>query len=541
MSNAWSTYYCLIKNNLIKQMRSYSFLIVVLLTLFLGYACVPSPSSGYQVFYIGGVRGIYNSAWLGGMVTMMSTLLLWLFAFFMLRSQVSEDQRLKVGQIIASTPVSNFRYIFSKAISNYVVLLVIELLLFLAFMGMQLIRGEDYYIHIADYLQPFAFIVMPSLLVLAALTVLFDVMPGLKGVVGNIIFFALWVCCSIVSIATPNSLLDVFGLDIIRSDMVREATLKYAFLTASEEGGSFGYYPVESIGPTFVWHGVEWSPSLLIYRLAWVGIAVLLILVSSLVFNRFRTKENAKRSHIPVIYEPKKGVAAKPDHSHEYRLSPVKKEKRVRMMRLVRAEICMMLKDCSIWWYLLVLGSMAASLLIPLENVQSWLPVLALWPIAIWSQMGTREKFYFTRELLMSSCSPLKRFFAVWVSGILITLLVFSGALVHFILDGQWAHLTAWLVSVLFVPTLAMALGTLSGTRKMFEVVYMLWWYMGAVNNLPNLNFLGAGTSQSLLYGILTCLLLIMALVGQQIKAGVLGGSAAKGNNSKHYDKGGVS
>lgn len=146
------------------------------------------PSSGYQVFYIGGVRGIYNSAWLGGMVTMMSTLLLWLFAFFVLRSQVSEDQRLKVGQIIASTPISNFRYIFSKVISNYVVLLVIELLLFLAFMGMQLIRGEDYYIHIADYLQPFAFIVMPSLLVLAALTVLFDVMPGLKGVVGNIIF-----------------------------------------------------------------------------------------------------------------------------------------------------------------------------------------------------------------------------------------------------------------------------------------------------------------------------------------------------------------
>lgn len=201
----------------------------------------------------------------------------------------------------------------------------------------------------------------------------------------------------------------------------------------------------------------------------------------------------------------------------------------------------MMLKDCSIWWYLLVLGSMAASLLIPLENVQSWLPVLALWPIAIWSQMGTREKFYFTRELLMSSCSPLNRFFAVWVSGILITLLVFSGALVHFILDGQWARLTAWLVSVLFVPTLAMALGTLSGTRKMFEVVYMLLWYMGAVNNLPSLNFLGAGTSQSLLYGILTCLLLIVALVGQQIKAGVLGGSSAKGNNSKHYDKGGVS
>ncbi|GAA0133850.1 hypothetical protein YSY43_06900 [Paenibacillus sp. YSY-4.3] len=523
MSNVWGIYYCLVKNNLIKQMRSYSFLVVVLLTLLLGYASVPSPSSGYQVFYIGGVRGIYNSAWLGGIVTMMSTLLLWLFAFFMLRSQVSEDQRLKVGQIIASTPVSNFRYIFSKVISNYVVLLVIELILFLAFMGMQLIHGEDDFIHIADYLKPFVFIVMPSLLVLAAWTVLFDVMPGLKGVVGNIIFFALWVFFSIVSIAAPSSLLDVFGLDIIRSDMVREATLKYAFLSMSEEGGSFGYYPVEGTSPTFVWHGVEWSRSLLIYRLAWAGIALLVILVSSLVFNRFRMKENANRNHVLVIYESKKDAAAKPENSHEYKLSPVKREKRVRMTRLIRAEMFIMLKDCSIWWYLLVLGSMAASLLISLENVQSWLPVLALWPIAIWSQMGTREKYYFTRELLMSSCPPLKRFFAGWISGILITLLVFSAALVHFILDGQWAHLTAWLVSVLFVPTLAMFLGTISGTRKMFEVIYILWWYMGAVNDLPYLNFLGTATNYALLYGILTCVLLIVALVWQQIKAGALG------------------
>ncbi|WP_055108690.1 ABC transporter permease [Paenibacillus ihumii] len=541
MSNMWSVYYCLIKNNLIKQTRSYSFLIVVLLTLFLGYACVPSPSSGYQVFYIGGVRGIYNSAWLGGMVTMMSTLLIWLFAFFMLRSQISEDQRLKVGQIIAATPVTNFRYIIGKAISNYVVLLVIELILFLAFMGMQLIRGEDYYIRFADYWQPFVFIVMPSLFVLAALTVLFDVVPGLKGVVGNMIFFAIWVFFSIVSIATPNSSLDVFGLDIIRSDMVQEAMKEYSFLSTSEEGGSFGYYPVEGNSPTFVWQGVDWNSSLLIDRLIWVGVALLIILISSLVFNRFRMKDNSKRSYVPVIYEPKKGIAVKSAKSHDFTLSPVKKEKGVRIARIIRAEMYIMLKDCSIWWYLLVLGSMAASLLIPLEKVLSWLPVLALWPIAIWSQMGTREKYYFTRDLLLSSCPPLKRFLAVWIAGILITLLVFSGALVHFALDGQWTLLTAWLVSVLFIPTLAMALGTLSGSRKMFEVVYILWWYMGAVNDLPYLNFLGGETNHSLLYGILAGILLIAALIGQQIKAGVLTAGGASKSKSKQYYKGGVS
>ena len=75
----------LLRINLIKQMRSYSFLLVIGITLLIGYVSVPAASDGYEVFYIGGVRGIYNSAWLGGMLTMLSTLVLWLFGFYMLR------------------------------------------------------------------------------------------------------------------------------------------------------------------------------------------------------------------------------------------------------------------------------------------------------------------------------------------------------------------------------------------------------------------------------------------------------------------------
>lgn len=66
----------LMKGSICKQIRSYSFLIVIAFSLFLGYACVPSSSDGYEIFYIGGVRGLYNSAGLGGMAAMLSTMLL---------------------------------------------------------------------------------------------------------------------------------------------------------------------------------------------------------------------------------------------------------------------------------------------------------------------------------------------------------------------------------------------------------------------------------------------------------------------------------
>ncbi|MBU3570741.1 hypothetical protein IUK39_11225 [Priestia aryabhattai] len=520
--NTIQSYFYLMKNNLIKQMRSYSFLIVVGISIFIGYACVPSAAAGYEVFYIGGVRGIYNSAWLGGMVAMLSTLLLWLFGFYMLRSQISDDQRFKVGQIIAATPISNIRYISSKVLSNFLVLIVIELIMIFAFMAMQLIRGESYEFNLLSYFAPFLFIALPSLLVLASLTVLFDVIPGLKGIIGNIIFFCLWIFFSVISIASPNSFWDLYGLDAIRSDMVEEAAKKYSFIATSKEGGSFGYYPIEGKVSTFNWQGVDWDTHILTQRIAWVIIALILIIVSSMVFNRFKKQKQNKFEGKLSLFEDKKSLVTKTELQSGFKLSPIQKERSIRLSRLISAELRIMLKGYSIWWYLLVLGSIAGSLFLPLNKIMSWLPFAMILPIAIWSQMGTREKHYFTRELILSSCPPLYKFFAVWISGVFITLLVSSGVLIHFLMEGQITNFGSWVIGALFVPTLSLALGIISGSRKLFEVIYMLWWYLGPVNDLPYLDFLGISTSHQVMYLILIVLFLLLAITIQQMQTGNL-------------------
>ncbi|HMZ08252.1 MAG TPA: hypothetical protein PK078_11585, partial [Anaerolineales bacterium] len=43
-----------------------------------------------------------------------------------------------------------------------------------------------------------------------------------------------------------------------------------------------------------------------------------------------------------------------------------------------------------------------------------------------------------------------------------------------------------------FIPSLALALGVWSGTSKPFEIVYLTFWYLGPLNNVPNLDFIGA-------------------------------------------------
>lgn len=534
-------YYYLVKNNLIKQMRSYSFLLVVALTIFLGYACVPTASDGYEVFYIGGVRGIYNSAWLGGMAAMLSTLLLWLFGFFMLRSEISEDQRLKVGQIIASNPISNLRYVSIKAVSNFVVLLVIDMILVVAFMAMQLFRGEDVAIQLGGYLLPFLFITLPSLFVLAAFTVLFDVFPGLKGVIGNLIFFALWMFFSVISIASPKSLWDMFGFHVILGDMVEEATVKFEFLKNSQEGGSFGYYPIEGAVRTFVWQGVEWDIQLLALRLIWVIAAIVLIQISSLLFIRFKSQKEGVGRAKPSIFENRQALPQV--DFRDIKLSSVQKEGKIRLNRLIKAELTIMLKSFSIWWYLLVGVATAGYLFIPLDKIQGWMPIAMLFPLSIWSQMGTRERHYFTRDILKSSCSPFYKFMVVWFSGIIVTLIISLGPLIHFVLEDRLTSVYSWMVGALFIPTLALALGYWSGSRKLFEVLFMLWWYMGPLQDIPYMNFLNGPMKNVKLYSIFTVVLFLIAFAGLQVREGGLlvdRVSSAHKELRRDYSKGGT-
>ena len=91
---------------------------------------------------------------------------------------------------------------------------------------------------------------------------------------------------------------------------------------------------------------------------------------------------------------------------------------------------------------------------------------------------------------------------------------------VNLVLAGDWLHLLAWGTGALFIPTLALALGVWSGSNKLFEVVYMLWWYAGPINRVESLDFMGTGSdlqlSKVLGYGLFTILLFALAVIGRK-------------------------
>jgi hypothetical protein len=78
---------------------------------------------------------------------------------------------------------------------------------------------------------------------------------------------------------------------------------------------------------------------------------------------------------------------------------------------------------------------------------------------------------------------------AAWLAGVLATaLLVLAGA-VAFLSNGDLPGLAGWAGAVVFVPTLALALGVFSSGSRVFEVVYVIWWYMGPIQRIYGMDF----------------------------------------------------
>jgi hypothetical protein len=159
----------------------------------------------------------------------------------------------------------------------------------------------------------------------------------------------------------------------------------------------------------------------------------------------------------------------------------------------------------------------------PTDMVRPYL-LLAIWvwPVLIWSQMGTRERRHNTEQMVFSAPHTVSRQIpAMWLAGAILTVIAGSGAWMHLALAGETQSLLVWFVGALFTPALALTLGVWSGSSRAFEAVYLLLWYVGPANQVPALDYAGLtaeGIAMSMpaVYLVLTASMLALALAGRK-------------------------
>lgn len=347
MVNVLQRFLTLSYYNLIQVMRTYQFLILLGLVVALGYFLVPPADAGYQTMYVGEVRSVYNSAWIGAVAALSSSLFLWPFGFYLLRSQITEDKQQGVGSFLVSSPIGNLQYLFSKMISNFFTLAIMGLVLELAFMVMQLIRREETRLVLSDYLLPYIWMVLPSMLVLAALTILFDIIPFLRGVMGNTIFFSLWTAISALSFSGVGYV-DIFGTQFIFAEIMQG--IKHDFPTIKETSVNFGYQTAKSL-LTFDWSEIRWSIDILTERLIWLLVTTCLFLIGGLFFRRksllpLEKKIQQSEANDPIIDHFKES----PPVLENIHLPLAGEERKHSFYHLIHLELKLIFQEVPVWW-----------------------------------------------------------------------------------------------------------------------------------------------------------------------------------------------
>ena len=489
--------YQIARADFLERVRRYSFLVTLLLAMYLGYLA----ATGKIMLQVGNMRGVYNSAWIGALMSLVATTFLSLAGFYIVKNTIERDRATRVGEILASTPISKIVYMIGKWLSNFAVLSVMILILAVSGIAMQFWQGEDSHVEVWKLLSPFLLLALPAMAVTAAVAALFETIPWLQGGLGNVVYFFVWVAGLAVPTSSgatgATSLFDWPGLGIVWQSMRTAAKSPNNSSSFSLDIGSF-----DLVHSTFLWNGIAWTGAMVLWRMAWIGVALLLVTFSALLFDRFdparRGLRDSRRKpppEIPVQDEPT------PVTQPTVTLTPLARvPASFRFGTMLTAELRLMLKGQKWWWYAgaLLLFGLSAMLRAPQARGMA-LAVAWIWPVLLWSAMGVREKRDQTSQLLFSAPHPIARqLSAVWCAGVVLAIMSGGGFALRLLSSGDLRGVLAWGIGAIFIPTFALALGVWSASSKPFEIVYTLLWYVGPMHATIPLDFMGSAQQTAL-------------------------------------------
>jgi hypothetical protein len=491
-----------VRADLLERTRRTSFLVAAALLAMASFFFVPPAGAPYTIIDLGGFRGVYNAAWVGAMLTVLFADFFVLFGFYYVRGSISDDVRSGVGQLITATPTRRAIYLFGKWLSGWLRLSLLALGGTLMGLVMLLGRGEMRAFDLEGLFVPLVVLILPLLALSAACAVLFDVVRPLRGVVGSALFLFLFLAVASGAVISNR---DLYGSGVLLSSIA--AACADAYGAACAERPAVGLVALDGAPQLFTWPGMVWTPGLIVSQALWLGASLLIVGAALLLFRGFGAdqelqgradREAAAHGDTDGLGAPP--VAAKPSPAVRGGNS---------FGRVLLAEVRLALRGRPWWWYAVAAGLIITSALAPMEVTLTWLlPIAWIWPLAIWSALGARERMYGTDAIVFTTPQPLLRQLpARWLAGVIVTALAGVGAAVALMLAGAGGGLFAWAATAALIPALALALGSWSGGPRLFEVLYLILWY-AALNGVPGLAFVAAAVPESLVRLLFVALLL---------------------------------
>lgn len=462
-----------------ERVRRPAYAVVLLAAVGLGYLAAPAAGAHWTIVNAGDYRGVYGSAYIGAVTALAGALWLSAAGFYVVRTAIARDEHTGVGQLLAATPLRTSTYLVGKFLSNLLVLGSMTAALAGTALVMQLARGESRAVHPVDLLLPFVLFTLPVLALTATAAVLFETIPVLRSGFGNVLwcFVALTAMIAGQSAGAP---LGGLGVHVFAASVRDEFAAQGIRVTEVAIGLMYADDPPRAVG----FSGVDFSAAFAGQRLVAVLLAIAVAAVPALWFGRF----DPARAVVPAVPTAVTVTAVQPFVSYQMVLSKARVRRGRALARLVAGETRILVAGVSRWWWLGVAALVVAGAAAPVRASGPLLIAAWIWPVLIWSRLGTRAAEAGVEGLLGGYPSPVRRALAQWLAGVALTALVGAGAGARLAAAGD---LAGWLAGVVFIPALALALGLVSRTHRLFQAIYPPLWY-AVLNDIRGLDFMGA-------------------------------------------------
>lgn len=477
MSQLWQ---CIIAD-FKQRTRQQSFVVTLLVMSVLTLLFFPSPESSYQTLVIDGYRGIYNSAWIGICLAMLNVLFLPLVCFYLVKNALELDRYSMTCELIAATPMNKLTFLLAKWCASVAILVSIVVAMLLSSMLIQLYYGESYQLDIWALTWPQLVFVLPMLLAIAAIALMFESIKWLKGGLGNVIYFFLWIGSIVQAIES------VTGVGATLDDLEKEITERFPSNSGTTNIGVSISDETNEI-KTFVWQGIEPTMAHLQAALPMLFVCLTCLGLAFITFDRF--SKSSALEHKPKLrftFSLKTKVVTLLDKIF------IELTKPFAFTRLLRLELKLFVKGQSGYWYsgLLVLNIIqlfiSDNLLISLFLPLSW-----LWCVLVISQLGQLEKQSNTSELVIySRHAPVLHSLASYCASWILLALASIASVLRFIGTAEWLLLVQLIIAISFTASLAYFCGTVTGSKRMFEVLYPALCYIGPMQTALYLDFFG--------------------------------------------------
>lgn len=475
----------------LQRVRKYGFLVVLGLTIIISISFVPTADSTIQTMNFSGYRGVYNSAWIGALISLLSCFCFVLFGFYFVKDSIGQDKRSGMEQLIATTPITKLKYLLHKFMSNIFLLLTIASLVLFMGVIMQVVRGEELTVRLWLFIQPFLLITVPTILFISALALVFETIPLLAGSLGNA--FYLFVSMGIMALAMWRiSCLDMVGVSIVMPQVIE----KCQSIFPNYRGGwaliNIGDLP--TLG-TFTWNGLQVTRTILLSRIILVLLSLALFTLAVFLFNRFDNQKETKRiTGKMVSKQTTKNIVEVGEYTTPQLTLSRPNTYQNNLITLLVQEFKMDFSGKSWWWYVVACLIWLASGVLDWETAYNTvLPLAWLWPLAIWSHKRVRAHESRLLQVIATTPNGMPwQLVAEYLSAILVAVLFASLIILRGLFLSHLLNSIFILIGALFIATLASLSGAISRSAKVFEVVYLIAWYIGPFQKSGLLDFTGS-------------------------------------------------